>query len=65
MEVNLGKPRIGISLVHQTLSANRCGAMFNVCRKDLLQFCAVAIHTIPDSFLCRHERCIQYSVHIL
>ena len=34
--------------MHQILSANRTGAMFDVCER-LAPFRAVSVHTIPDS----------------
>ena len=41
--------------MHQTLSANRAGTMFDVCER-LVQPRVVAVHTIPDS--------LRYSVNI-
>ena len=31
------------------------GVVNSLCVNDLFQFGAVAVHTIPDSFSCRHE----------
>ena len=31
------------------------GVVNSICVNDLFQYCAVAVHTIPDGFSCRHE----------
>ena len=31
------------------------GVVNSMCVNDLFQYCAVAVHTIPDGFSCRHE----------
>ena len=41
-------------LVHQNLSANRFGTMFDV--DDLFQFCAVAVHNVQDSLSCLYGK---------
>ena len=43
----------------QPLMANRSGIMFV---KDLVQFYAGAVHKVPDSFSCRNEKLLRYSV---
>ena len=35
-----------------------------MCVTDLLQFCAVAVHTIPDSFLCRQGFVVVLLVYV-
>ena len=39
--------------MHQTLSANRSGVM---CMNYLFQFCAVSVHTVPNSLSCWVEK---------
>ena len=43
----------------QPLMANRSGIMFV---KDLVQFYAGAVHKVLDSFSCRNEKLLRYSV---
>ena len=44
-----------MQLVHQTLSVT-VPARCLMCMNDLFQFDSVAVHTIPNSFLHRHEK---------
>ena len=48
----------------QTLSANRSSTIFDVCER-LVPLRAVAVHTIPVSFSCRHEGHPLYNEHNL
>ena len=51
------------NLVHQTLSANRRGTMFDVCER-LVPSWALAVHTIPDGFSWPPRQPMAYSVNI-
>ena len=47
----------------QTFSANRSGAMFNVCKRLVPVLCRIAVNMIPwESIICRHKNYLIFSV---